>query len=240
MRAVIPAAGMASRLRPLTDHTPKCLLPIGGKSLLQRAMDGLIQEGIEHFTIVTGYLGKLIQDFVSANYPSLDVHFLQNPDYETTNNIYSLYLAREDAEGKDILLLDSDIVFDPQIVARLLQSPQPDTLALSRHPLGEEEIKVITDSQGMVTQINKVCSISDAIGESIGIEKMSAAYTSQLFPLLEQMIEREGLKNVFYEKAFERLIQQGLKFGVTDVTDLFCAELDTPEDFMQAKQEMEN
>lgn len=137
---------------------------------------------------------------------------------------------------QDILLLDSDILFDPRIVSRVLASEKPDVLALNNHPLSEEEIKVIVDEKGNVKEISKVCSIEHSIGESIGIEKMSSAYTAALFKELEQMIEKEGLDNIFYERAFERLIPQGHTFGVVDTTDLYSVELDTVEDFRQAQQ----
>jgi choline kinase len=153
-----------------------------------------------------------------------------------TNNIYSLWLARKEADGKDVLLLDSDILFDPQIVERLLKSEHSDILALNNHPLGEEEIKIIPDADGRVAEISKTCSIADAIGESIGIERMSASYTTALYKELEVMIEQEGLDNVFYERAFERLIPQGYAFYVEDTTDLFSIELDTVEDFNSAKK----
>ena len=134
------------------------------------------------------------------------------------------------------MLLDSDIVFDPQIVKRLLHSDKNDILALNRHELGEEEIKVIVDDAQKVVEISKVCSISDAIGESIGIEKMSAEYTKALFRELDIMITTEGLDNIFYERAFERLIPQGYSFYVMDTTEFFSAELDTVEDFQQAQK----
>lgn len=82
----------------------------------------------------------------------------------------------------------------------------------------------------------KSVSISDAIGESIGIEKMSAEYTKALFRELEIMITIEGLDNIFYERAFERLIPQGYSFYVMDTTEFFSAELDTVEDFQQAQK----
>ena len=131
---------------------------------------------------------------------------------------------------------DSDIVFDPQIVEKLLDSDKADILALNRHELGEEEIKVIVDDAQKVVEISKVCSISDAIGESIGIEKMSVEYTKALFRELEIMITTEGLDNIFYERAFERLIPQGYSFYVMDTTEFFSAELDTVEDFQQAQK----
>ena len=90
VRAIILAAGMASRLRPLTSDTPKCLLRVGGKTLLQRSMDALIAAGIRQFAIVTGYLHQQIEDFVEQTYgDSISVRFIHNKDFETTNNIYS-------------------------------------------------------------------------------------------------------------------------------------------------------
>ena len=234
MRALIPAAGMATRLRPLTNNCPKCLLPIGGHALLELALTALEDIGIKDITICTGYLAEQIRLFAKHSFPQLNIHFVHNDLYETTNNIYSLYLMRKDAEGNDVVLLDSDIVFDPAVLKRLINNNDDNTLALNSHKLGEEEIKVILDSNQRVQEISKTCSIAKAAGESIGIEKMSAAYTTALYKEMEQMIEHEHLSNVFYEKAFERLIPQGHTFGVTDVSDLFSAELDTPEDFEEA------
>ena len=109
-------------------------------------------------------------------------------------------------------------------------------LALNRHELGEEEIKVIVDADNRVVEISKVCSIEQAIGESVGIEKITAAYSTALFCELEQMIEHEGLIDIFYERAFERLIPQGHTFRVVDTTHYFSIELDTIEDFENAKE----
>ena len=235
MKAVILAAGIASRLRPLTDTTPKCLLKIGERCLLEMAFDALIQNGFNEFIIVTGYRQQQIVDFLQAHYPAQSITFIYNDKYESTNNIYSLWLTRPYTEGEEVLLLDSDIVFDPQIVEKLLRSDKADVLALNRHELGAEEIKVV-DNEQKVVEISKVCSIPDAIGESIGIEKMSAAYTQAFFRELEMMILSEGLDNIFYERAFERLIPQGYSFYVMDTTEFFSAELDTVEDFQQAQK----
>lgn len=235
MKAVILAAGMASRLRPLTDDRPKCLLRVGSRCLLQRTVDSLVAAGVTSLVIVTGYRGGMIRLFLTANYPGMDISYIDNADYETTNNIFSLYLARPRVDGEDFLLLDSDILFDGRIIPRLLQTEGP-TLAVNSHKLGDEEIKVITDGSGKVAQISKTCSISAAIGESVGIEKITAGYSTALFRELERMIDGEGQSNVFYERAFERLIPQGHRFGVTDTTDLFSIELDTVEDFLTAKE----
>ena len=235
MIGVILAAGMAKRLRPLTDERPKCLLTVGQRTLLQRTVDGIIAAGISELVVVTGYRAQMIRDFLTSHYPDLTIHFIDNPDYAHNNNIFSLWLTRPYTEGRDFLLLDSDILFDPQIIPAVM-SAEGSALALNRHELGEEEIKVIVDEQNRVVEISKVCSIEQAIGESVGIEKMEADYSAALFRELEQMIEGEGLIDIFYERAFERLIPQGHTFTVVDTTRYFSIELDTVEDFENAKK----
>ncbi|MBR1547471.1 MAG: phosphocholine cytidylyltransferase family protein [Prevotella sp.] len=233
MIGVILAAGMAKRLRPLTDDRPKCLLTVGSRTLLGRTVDAMLAAGITEFVVVTGYRGDMIRQFLTDHYPTANIHFLHNSDYEHNNNIYSLWMTRDIVRGRDFLLMDSDILFDPQIAKRMLQEPGT-ALALNRHELGEEEIKVIVDSQNRILEISKTCSIEQAIGESVGIEKMNADYSEALFRELDQMIEQEGLIDIFYERAFERLIPQGHTFSIVDTTNYFSYELDTPEDFAQA------
>jgi choline kinase len=235
MKAVILAAGIASRLRPLTDHSPKCLLEIGDKSLLQRTIDALLANDINEIVIVTGYLHKMIEDFVTTHYTSLKVEFIYNERYESTNNIYSLWLAKASVLEQDTLLLDSDILFDKKIITTLLASACPTCLALNKHPLGEEEIKVIADANHRIEEISKVCSIANAAGESIGIEKMSKEFVRTLFAELDVMISNQQ-DNIFYEAAFENVIRQGATMYAVDTTPYFSMELDTVEDFRQAQQ----
>ena len=236
MKAIILAAGTASRLRPLTEKTPKCLLKIGELTLLERSMDALIAGGIGEFCIVTGYLHEQIERFVGERYPQVRVRFIHNADYATTNNIYSLWLARPEAEGEDILLLDSDLLYDPRIIVRVAEHPSANILTLIRHELGDEEMKVMVDSEGNLLSVNKTNPPAASVGESLGIEKMGREYTRALYKELEPMMLREGLENKYYELAFERLIPQGHTYKVLDVSDLFSCELDTVEDFENAKQ----
>lgn len=246
MIGVILAAGMAKRLRPLTDNKPKCLLKVGERTLLERTVCAMQQAGISEFVVVTGYCADQIRDFLDhyansqkqmANGQQPHFTFLHNADYEHNNNIFSLWLAMEVVRGCDFLLMDSDILCDPAAVVRIASEQEP-ALALNRHECGEEEIKVIVDADGRITEISKVCSIQDAIGESVGIEKMTADYSEAIYHELQQMIEQEGLIDVFYERAFERLIPQGHTFRVVDTTSYFSYELDTPEDFERAQQLM--
>lgn len=240
MKAIILAAGMASRLRPLTENTPKCLLKVGEKCLLQRSIDALASNGIRDFVIVTGYLHEMIESFVAEQYgDNINVKFIHNDVFDSTNNIYSLWLARPEAEGQEILLLDSDLLYDPRIITKVMESDADNVLTLIRHELGEEEMKVVLDHEnGTIIEISKTCNPADAAGESLGIEKMGCRYTSALYQELEPMMNEEHLENVFYERAFERLIAKGHTYKVIDVTELFSCELDTVEDFENAKEKI--
>jgi choline kinase len=233
MIGVILAAGMAKRLRPLTDKVPKCLLKVGNRTLLERTIDAMAAAGITEFVIVTGYRGEMIRDFLADHFQSFIFQYLHNADYEHNNNIYSLWLAGQAVRGQEFLLMDSDILCDPKAVAAVAQQQEP-ALALNRHELGEEEMKIVVDGNNRITEISKTCRVEDAVGESVGIEKMTADYSEALFKELDQMIEKESLINIFYERAFERLIPQGHTFKVVDTTDFFSYELDTPEDFEKA------
>ena len=237
MIGVILAAGMAKRLRPLTDTKPKCLLKVGERTLLERTVDAMRQAGIIEFLVVTGYRGEMIREFLTTHYPQVTIQYLDNVDYEHNNNIYSLWMACQKVRGCDFLLMDSDILCDPVAVVRIAQE-QTAALAVNRHELGEEEMKVVVDSDNRITEISKTCRPEDAMGESVGIEKITADYSEALARELDQMILQEGLIDIFYERAFERLIPQGHTFKVVDTTHYFSYELDTPEDFQRAQELM--
>lgn len=233
MIGVILAAGMAKRLRPLTDNCPKCLLQVGSKTLLQRTVDAMLSVGVESLVVVTGYKGDMIRSFITKMYPSVQVVFLDNTDYANNNNIFSLWMAGQEVRGKDFLLMDSDILCDPAVVAAVASKEQS-SLAVNRHELGEEEMKVVVDEDMNIVEISKTCSPKEALGESVGIEKITADYSEALFRELDVMIKEEKLIDVFYEQAFQRLIAKDHSFVVVDTTNYFSYELDTPEDFEQA------
>ena len=237
MIGVILAAGMAKRLRPLTDTKPKCLLEVGKRTLLERTVDAMRQAGIQEFLVVTGYRGEMIREFLTIHYPLSTIHYLDNIDYEHNNNIYSLWMACQKVRCCDFLLMDSDILCDPAAVVRIAQE-QTSALAVNRHELGEEEMKVVVDADSRITEISKTCRPEDAMGESVGIEKITVDYSEALARELDQMILQEGLIDIFYERAFERLIPQGHTFKVVDTTHYFSYELDTPEDFQRAQELM--
>jgi len=239
MRALILAAGFASRLRPLTDKTPKCLLEIGGKTILKRTLEHLSDHGIIELGVVTGYRAEQITDYIGKEFPRFEVSYYHNELYQSTNNIYSLYLAREFAIGHDIYLMDSDIIFEQGILEILRKYPKSDCLALRSYgSIGEEEMKVKCHPDGRILAISKLISPGEASGESIGIEKFSPAFVKELYTVLTDMIENEDQSDQFYEKAFQRVIDAGTPLHAVDVGPLRCVEVDTVNDLAHAESEV--
>ena len=171
MKAVILAAGMSSRLRPLTNSIPKCLLNIGNHSILELTIDHLLANNINDIIMVTGFLEDQIKSFIKNKYPDLKVSYIYNSSYKSTNNIYSLWLVKELVNNDTMLLLDSDIIFDKKIIELLISSGYENCLAnKSDIELGDEEIKIKINEEGYISEISKEVNIKEAIGESIGIE----------------------------------------------------------------------
>lgn len=231
MKAVILAAGSATRLRPLTDDMPKALLPVNEKCIIQYAIDSLESHGVIDFIVVTGYRHEKIESFLYNHYPKLNFSFIRNEQYEKTNNIYSLWLALSYSEPEDIILLDSDIVFEDKLIGRILDFPYKNVVAVVKHPLGDEEMKVQIGRNGLISEISKTAKAESAIGESIGIEKFSKKYVDSLRSELDKMIHTEGLCNEFYELAFTRLAQNGKYLNYIDISNYFAMEIDTIEDY---------
>ncbi len=233
MIAIVLAAGVSSRLRPLTNNTPKCLLPVGGTPLLARTLSALQQSGIERCILVTGYHAAMVEKFVLDLALPLAVDFVFNAEYGQTNNNYSLWLASTQATGKDILLLDADILFAPELLIRLIDDPHPNALLLRPGDhLGDEEIKVQLDQNGRVVKIGKNVLPLDAVGESIGIEKFSAATAARLFNILAERKDRYE----FYEASFQQLIDEGATLFTVDAGNFPCIEIDTPDDLAAAER----
>jgi len=238
MQAVILAAGLSKRLRPLTDSTPKCLLKVGGKTILEMTINNILKNGINDFVMVTGYRENMIKNFMSSNFPGLDVIYLTNGDYENNNNSYSLWMTKDYVKG-DCILLDSDILFDFRILSRLLSSKYPDCLAVKRdHILSDEEIKVIIDSSNKILHIGKLLPPEESFGESIGIERFSYSFFNNLGAVLERKIVKENNVNEFYETSFQELYDDGNAMYAVDVSDYKCMEIDFPEDLKKAEEEI--
>jgi choline kinase len=234
MKAVILAAGCATRLRPYSDDTPKTLLPVGGVPILRRTIISLLRCGFDQFVIGTGYLEHMVRAAVGSWFPGLDVTFVSNPDFRSTNNAYSLALCRPHVETDGFILLDGDVVFDPEVVEELVERG-PDCLAVrSVGEIGLEEVKVMADAEDRVLAIGKHVPVRSAMGESVGIELFSAGSSRRLFAALGDRVFGRGLVNEWYEAAFQQVVDEGTTLYGVDIGSMYATEIDTIDDLLAA------
>ena len=235
--AVILAAGLGSRIRPLTDDVPKTLLTIGDETILARMLTGAQDAGIGDVVLVLGYLYQKVERFVRESFPDLRVQVVVNERYEETNTGYSLLLAADHLEGSAFVKFDGDVVFDPEVLCRLLSSPYATALCIDRNiELASEEVKVSLSAGTRVAKVSKDVPAAEAVGESIGIEKIGADTARQLFSELRTMMDQKCHLQDYYEAAYERLIDRGVPFHVVDISDLPWTEIDTQQDYDAAEQ----
>jgi choline kinase len=234
MKAVILAAGCATRLRPHSDDTPKTLLPVGGVPILRRTITNLLRCGIDQFVIGTGYLEHMVREAVQSWFPELDVTFVYNEVFKTTNNAYSLWLTRPHVDGHAFMLLDGDVVFDLAVAEEMVQRG-PDCLAVrSVGEIGLEEVKVMADKEDRVLSIGKHVPVRSAMGESVGIELFSGASSKRLYAALHERVVDQGLVHEWYEAAFQQIIDDGATLYGVDIGSMYATEIDTIEDLMAA------
>jgi choline kinase len=227
VEAVILVAGRATRLRPITDAIPKCLLPVGGVPILERSIAALAAAGVGGFVLVTGYRDAQVRDAVSARFPELRVRFVHNERWDTANNCHSLLVG---ARGLDAFLaLDGDLVFEPA-VARAIVAGDGDACAIRRAPdLGAEEMKAEVDERGLVRAVSKELPLGRAAGEAVGLWRFGSGARAVSAILHDRVIAR-GLVGEYYEASFQEAIDRGLVVRALDVTEHFVAEIDTPAD----------
>lgn len=235
MRAILLAAGAATRLRPLTDHTPKCLLSVGSRSILSRTLTLLAERGLRRFTIVDGFCGDRIRSAVTAEFPAEQFRFVRNERWEHTNNAYSLWLAREQ-DREPLLLLDSDVLFEPAVLDRMLAGEAENRLAVrTRGEVGAEEMKVKIDGSGRLVDLSKELDPTEASGESVGLEIFSPDFSRKLFQTLERRMTRERRLDEYYEASFVELVRSGESIAAVDLRGLQSLEVDTVEDLERAR-----
>jgi histidinol-phosphate/aromatic aminotransferase/cobyric acid decarboxylase-like protein/choline kinase len=153
MKAIVLAAGVGARMRPLTDRIHKSLLIVGERTILGRIIDGLLAIDVDEILIVTGYRAADVQAFISAQYPELPIHYLHNSRYRETNNIFSLAMALDHIQiSSDVVLVECDVLFDPSLLARL-NSAQRGNIALVDLYRPGMDGTVVSVEAGMVTQV---------------------------------------------------------------------------------------
>jgi choline kinase len=237
MKAVILAAGVARRLAPLTDHTHKALLPVGGRSLLDRMLDGLAASGVEESVLVVGHCQDQVRRAARAARGAMRISYVENPDYQK-GSILSLWRARETLLRDSTLVMDADVLFPECFLTRLIAAPAPSALLLDRgfHDTGEE-VKLYAIGERVIALGKKVVPEAwDVVGEGVGFFKCGLAHAPEYIRLLEESIRETGGANE-YEDALHRLLAR-VPVGWVDVTGLPWTEVDFAEDLRRAETQI--
>ena len=209
MQSIILAAGMGSRLGALTAENTKCMVKVNEVTLIERLLSQLEDLKLSRIVIVTGYKGKKIQDYIKTLGIKTEIVFVDNPIYDKTNNIYSLYLARNYLLSEDTMLFESDIIFDDKII-KSLYADKRETLAV----VAQYESWM----DGTVVRLSDDDEILDVIPgkdfdysqkehyfKTVNVYKFSKTYSTQFYvPFLEAYIHAVG-NNVYYENVLRIL-----------------------------------
>jgi choline kinase len=237
MKAVILAAGAGKRLARMGWDKPKCLLPCPGGTLLDNTLEALGDRDISDVVIVVGYKRELVEQ--AAKRHTIRCQFVVNPDYATTNTIYSLWLTREHLPG-GFVYFNSDVWFDREVLDRLLpgehgrSAEDVSALAVAIAPVASEDVKVIVDDERRILRIGKELPCEQSFGEFVGIARFAPTACGCLVEALRNRCEKLGEKGLFFEAALDDTLSRH-RYLATPIGDLRAIEIDTPEDYAAAK-----
>jgi choline kinase len=233
MQALILAAGKGKRMAGLTSGRPKSLLPFMGKTLIEYSMDRFAEVGVKHLVVVVGYERQLLVDFIRSRWKG-SMEFVFNPLFESTNVIFSFWLALPYLHD-DVFYLHADTVFGPEILRIVKEADEGDIIfPIDSHPCAEEEMKVRLEGD-RVTLVTKKMAPEAATGEFIGLARLGKAVLRILRRRSEDLLE-EGRVNEFFEAVVQRAIDlDAVDVRACDVRGLPWSEIDFPEDYERAK-----
>lgn len=240
MKAIILAAGMGNRLGDYTKNNTKAMVEVNGIKLIERTLNSLHKFGVNEVVIVVGYKKDNLVKFVLDNYQDMNIKFIENNDYSTTNNIYSLYLAKEELND-DIILLESDIIFEENVIRNLLCDPEKNIVLVDKYERWMDGTVTLIDENNNITKfLNKSEFDWKQIKyyyKTVNIYKLSKEFIqSKYIPFLEAHIKSEGM-NSYYEQVLKVITQldsvklkakiiKGYKwYEIDDVQDLDIASV---------------
>ena len=235
-RAIILSAGRGGRLLPLTEHVPKCLLDLGGRSLLAWQLRGLAAAGVREALVVTGYGSELVELELRQHTPAeLHVQPLYNPFFQVADNLASCWLARAAMNGP-CLILNGDTLFEPEVARRLLAAePALITVTIDRKPgYDDDDMKVSTNGERL-TGIGKKLPAGEVSGESIGFLRFSADGAKLFVTEIERTMRTPAGPRLWYLSAIHALASAGVDVRVASIEGLQWSELDFPADLVRCR-----
>ena len=231
MKAIILAAGVGSRLRPITNEVPKCLVNVNGKSIIDYQIEAYINAGISEIVIITGHLHEKLVEYVKNKYSDINIVFIHNADYETTNNMYSLYLAKN-LISDEFIMSNADVVFSKDMVKLLIQNENESLIAVDKDNYNEESMKIVVSDR--VLNISKQIEEKDAYGTSIDLYKFNKEATIEMFKEIDKVINKEYNLNSWTEVALNSILDK-IIFKPFDIGNRFWYEIDNHTDLEAAE-----
>ena len=210
MQAIILAAGMGKRLGEYTHDNTKCMLEVNGVRLIDRALDALESVGVSRIVLVVGYKEQNVKDYVGYEYRGIPIEYVENPIYDKTNNIYSLFLAKDYLLAEDSLLLESDIIFESSIIEKLVNNPYPSLALVDKFESWMDGTVVNIDENGRIIRlIDKTRFNFDDIADyykTVNIYKFSKEFSSKYYvPFLIAYSTALG-DNEYYEQVLRIIL----------------------------------
>jgi len=237
MKAAILAAGTGSRLKKYAEKTPKTLLKINNAPILHCILNSISKLNITEAAIITGFEAAKIKKFAGngTNW-RINLRYIHNPRYKTTNNIYSLYLAKNYLSGHEFLIINSDTFFHEDILFKLHSSAKKGIILAvdTEKELEEEGMKVLIEDD-RIAGISKDMPLKEAAGEYIGLSRIDRQFSNIFFESIENVIKGKGAA-VFYEEAFKNLIKNRHAIYYQSTEGLPWIEIDTPLDLKKARE----
>lgn len=236
MKAVILAAGVGKRLGAVTGNRPKCLLEIGGRSLLVRYLDALLEAGITSVVLVVGHQRELIRAAVGDAYRGLALHYIVNEQYRR-GSLYSLWLARA-AFDEDLLIMDADVLCPASFVKRLVDSPHPNAILIDEAVRQDSEERMAIIQGGRVIALTKQLPPQppELLGEGVGFLKVTRRDSEALVAAMEPFVTRGDL-DMEYEDTWEAFFR-AVPVRYEKVGGQPWIEIDFPEDIARAEREI--
>jgi choline kinase len=231
--AIILAAGVGSRLRPLTDAVPKCLVPLGRETLLGRMVRLLAAHGAGELVVATGYREAQVREALAG--APIPVRFAHCPDHATTQNVVSLHRALAlVAPGRDVVKLDGDVAFDGALLARLFEAGGDAAALVDAGDVPPAEAMKAAVRDGRITRFGKGLDAASAVGESIGVERFAAGAVPGLTAAIARAVEG-GRTDVYYEDVYNDLLDAGLAMAPVPTAGLRWHEVDDADDLARAR-----
>ncbi len=236
-KAIIVAAGCSSRLYPLTKVLPKGLLEISGEAVIKRSIRLLKKQGIKSIAVVVGFECDKMKKALKED----DVCFIYNPFFAQTNNLGSLWFAKDFVGNDSFIYAHSDIIYSEDIIKNLISHYVSDSIVLSTDEgdVDEEAMKVLLSPSGQLIESNKEINLNDAAGEWLGIASLPAGHVPILFDTIEEVLKESNL-NAYDTEAFTRMSQRGHSVTILGIDNEPWTEIDFLSDLEKAKQLFEH